>query len=115
MIPILRKFESGPIGPVVYFVVSCDQLVYVGQSENLAARVGDHDKRTRWRRIDDVWYLRAPHDNRYRRDLESAFITKFNPPWNGLPGSCHQSPNATITRWTGEEIETFNDLRSCVY
>ena len=62
--------------PVVYFLVLGTQVVYVGQTVNLASRLLGHADKV----YDSVFYIRCRMEERLAREAE--YISFFNPPLN---------------------------------
>lgn len=61
----------------IYFLFDGDEIVYIGQSENIYKRVGTHlsDK------IFDSWnYIEYPDEN--LDELEAEYILKYKPKYN---------------------------------
>ena len=60
----------------VYFLCKGDQVVYVGQSSNIGARIAQH-KTQKVKDFDNVWFLKLPSSE---VDLvEKAFIASLRP------------------------------------
>lgn len=77
-------------GPVhafsgVYFLCRGDNVVYVGQSVTLSARIGIHssEKQMRPKEFDRAYLLPVPREHLNR--VEAAFIRALRPEYNGLP------------------------------
>jgi hypothetical protein len=62
----------------IYFLCEANDVVYVGQSVNVAARVGDHQNS---KKFDQIYYLPWPPDDLDR--IEGAFIRAIKPRFNG--------------------------------
>jgi hypothetical protein len=80
----LRRWGSEFIPPCVYFLCAGKQIVYVGQSVNLAARISIH-YREKAGLFDRAFFLPVPKEQ--LNDIEMAFIAALNPPLNGTPGN----------------------------
>jgi excinuclease UvrABC nuclease subunit len=82
----LREVEF-PHGPVVYFILSGDDVIYIGKSVNLRRRLGSHTVPNFFR----VLYLTVTRDD--QSVLEEALINRFRPLFNaGVPSSSHTYP-----------------------
>lgn len=66
--------------PCVYFLLSGSDVVYVGQSVSLAARISTH-RSEGYKAFDRVYYL--PVDRSQLNHTERAHISKFRPKYNG--------------------------------
>ncbi len=79
------KQMTFPIGehPCIYFLVKAGEVVYVGQTWNIYARIGSHIKS---KHFDSVSMFDAHPDE--MNNAEAAYILKFNPVYNKvLPSS----------------------------
>lgn len=67
----------------VYFLIAANQIVYVGQSTDIHARVSQH--RRQWKSFDSYTYI--PCQASQLLDLERHYITAFRPRMNisGVP------------------------------
>jgi hypothetical protein len=75
------KHMTFPIeeSPCIYFLVKKGQVVYVGQTWNIYARIGSHMKS---KIFDSVSMLNVHPDE--MNNLEAAYILKFNPVYNKI-------------------------------
>lgn len=69
----------------VYFLIDDDEVVYVGQSTELHARVAQH--RARWKQFDSYTYI--PCESSQLAELERHYIRLFRPCLNisGVPNN----------------------------
>lgn len=80
----------------IYFLLSSQRIVYIGQSRNVAARVKEH-RRHPPAAFDDFWYIPVP---RACLDAyETALIVLLRPIGNGYVAAGHV---ATPRRWCPE-------------
>jgi hypothetical protein len=82
MLTGLRQYPMPPPVAVVYFLVSGEEIVYVGQSVGLPGRIDQHRKE---KDFDRVFYLTVPRDD--LNAVEAAFIVHLKPRLNGRMGS----------------------------
>lgn len=82
--------HSVDITPGVYFLFNDNDLVYVGESEDIHRRVGQHRKNKEY----DSYSFIVQTDPHLRLRLEKAYIEKFNPKYNKRAGN---SSNKRIT------------------
>lgn len=64
-------------GYYIYFLVDCENVVYVGQSSNFTGRISTH---LRDKRFDSFYLLEL--DSKYINDAEFFYISKFAPKYN---------------------------------
>ena len=62
----------------IYFLIKDGHVVYVGQSQNIAARLGGHG--LRFRDFDSYYFTHC--DPEELNKMESAYIKKLSPKWN---------------------------------
>jgi excisionase family DNA binding protein len=74
----LHELRASTSAAVVYFLVKDHKVLYVGKSIRLAERVLEH--RADRRDWDRVFFLPCLAEE--MNDLEEAWITACNPPWN---------------------------------
>jgi len=87
--------------PGVYFLVEGDEVVYVGQSVNPAARIGDHMK-NKMGKFERAYFIPVPQ---FMLDaVEGGFIKLLSPKLNGNPG-----PKA------GEYVELARQIHPALY
>lgn len=83
----------------VYFLVFEGRIVYVGQSLNVLARIGQHaDKK----KFDAVAIM--PCAPRHLDVIESLYIHMLRPPLNGRANTCSYQPEKLLAPLTFEEI-----------
>lgn len=75
-VPNLRDMGDFLVGSGVYFLCHNQEVVYVGQSVNIVARITAHTDK----RFDRVFFLPWPKDDLDR--VEGAFIRTLRPPLN---------------------------------
>ena len=76
----LLEFHESACAPCTYFLVSRGTVVYVGQTINLASRIGEHRQD---KLFDRVFHLPTP---RHKLDrTERHFIEVFKPKYNFNP------------------------------
>jgi len=84
-VPNLRDMGDFLVGSGIYFLCHEQEVVYVGQSVNIAARITAHTDK----RFDKVFFLPWPKDDLNR--VEGAFIRTLRPPLNmtmrGVPAA----------------------------
>jgi len=72
--------------PGVYFLLNDDELLYIGQTDNLRRRLYQH-KRGNWfcypKLFNKIWFIEK-HDAHLRRCLEKKMLGKFQPKFNYL-------------------------------
>lgn len=64
----------------VYFLIADDEIVYVGESENIIVRISQHIQSDKGKIFDRWCWLQVPAEE--RRKVERAYITRFNPRLN---------------------------------
>ncbi|EPL59898.1 hypothetical protein B382_23613 [Stutzerimonas stutzeri B1SMN1] len=79
----------------IYFLIHKGSVVYVGQSENCHARIGDHT-RGEYSKMFDSYHVIECHKSNLHK-MEALFIAKLNPRLNISKG-------ATDIRFTRAEI-----------
>lgn len=72
---------SEPVSCGVYFLVSGSEVVYVGQSVNVHARIAEH---SRWKEFDSAAFISVPKDA--LDFVESFYIHTLSPRLNGWSG-----------------------------
>jgi len=90
----------------VYFLIRAGEVVYVGQSRDVAQRVATHCKRARG--FDRALVLPVPEED--LDAIEGAFIRALSPPWNGQKGppcsaEARVSADECVTRLLSEAAE----------
>lgn len=65
--------------PGIYFLCHQSQVVYVGQSENIGARIIEHEKNPE-KVFDSIYWIMCPINR--LNSLESAFIRHLQPKYN---------------------------------
>lgn len=87
------KIEAMRIVCGVYFLFRKGQLRYVGQSVNVAARVGDHMRNNpNLRDCDEVRVYECPAED--LSEWEGMFIRLLDPPANGRDGTGPHAPKS---------------------
>jgi hypothetical protein len=97
----------------VYFLMSGDEVVYVGQTTNLYARIGGHREDKVW---DRILFLPTP-----RKDLDATerhWIATLRPKYNTSPGhgpNPHRVQAARLIRTgrTSESDRQFSEVEAC--
>lgn len=92
------------IKPGVYVLIRDGAVVYVGQSNNVLARVGMHCKSFAF---DRVFYIPEPQKQE-RLAIEGALARRFNPPKSNVVSSRHQARDAEILARFGLELDATN-------
>lgn len=80
----LRRWGTEFIPPCVYFLCAGKEIIYVGQSVNLATRIGAHYGEKAGL-FDRVFFLPVPKER--LNDVELAFITALSPRLNRTSGN----------------------------
>lgn len=80
-IPNLKQIPAYGYAPGVYFLCRGDEVVYVGQSMNIYARLANHQ---RSKEFDSVYMLHVPASQ--LNDVEAAFIHALRPRLQGRFG-----------------------------
>ena len=66
--------------------VSLDKLIYIGESEDVRARLQNHEKLDDWKKYlrlgQSLYFTSAKVDSYYRERIEAALIYKHKPPVN---------------------------------
>jgi len=75
----------------VYFLIENNDIVYVGQSTNIDARVASHHGT---KAFSYVAHVECPQN--HLNPLEALYISKFSPPLNGRGGGQGQDETAAI-------------------
>jgi hypothetical protein len=76
-------YDFGGITPsCVYFLIKESRVVYVGQSINLAARIGTHQQEKDFDRVVYMWVPESELD-----EVEGALIRALKPKLNGKTGT----------------------------
>ena len=84
----LQEYEGHLLPPCVYFLIKDDELVYIGQTTNLAGRIDGHrkgSKATPKKEFDRVLFIEC--DRQLLTEKEGYFIWKLNPCLNKNRGS----------------------------
>jgi hypothetical protein len=79
---ISDRIPIRPLEPVVYFLISGDEVVYVGQTCNLLTRIGNHQS-TYAGKFDSFAFLPVARENLLAE--EKKWIILLNPRLNGPP------------------------------
>lgn len=70
---------EGPVrGPVIYFLLKGDSVMYVGQTTNVAGRLSAH--RQKQPGFDEAWYIRCREQD--LGILEFTWYSRLAPAWN---------------------------------
>lgn len=69
-----------PKTPVVYQLLAGDEVVYIGSTVNMASRLAQHAKDKGF----DNWRAAKCESERACRDLETALIDAYRPPFNRM-------------------------------
>lgn len=82
----LRNTAVEPLGEAVYFLFQGDEVVYVGESKNVLARLAEHVRNNGYGRNFDR-YVVLPCLPGTRKRIESHYIALLRPTFNthGLP------------------------------
>jgi hypothetical protein len=83
--------------PAVYFLILGNDIVYVGETKNLFARIGAHRMKNHIP-FNDVFWMPAPVEAKERRRLESLFIRLCKPRYNRNRGA-HLSQAALAKKY----------------
>ncbi|MCF7913576.1 MAG: GIY-YIG nuclease family protein [Spirochaetaceae bacterium] len=66
--------------------VSIRKLIYIGESDNVVARIADHEKQSDWeshlKSVEQLCYSFGPVNRASRERCEAALIFKHKPPEN---------------------------------
>lgn len=94
----LNRYSVG-VTPGVYFLFNNNDLVYVGESEDIHRRVGQHRKDKEY----DSYSFILQEDPHLRKRIEKAYIEQLNPLYNKRSG---EGSNRKITHSykTNEEL-----------
>jgi hypothetical protein len=97
----------------VYFLMSGDEIVYVGQTTNLYARIGSHREAKIW---DRILFLSVPREN--LDATERYWIATLQPKYNTSPGqgpNLHRMQAARLVRTgrTSESDRQFSEVEAC--
>lgn len=84
-----RVCDPPVLGPVVYFLLSRGKVMYVGQTEGVGGRIGQH--RLTKPSFDEAIAIACPFQS--MGAMEERWIRHFRPPWNISP-----APGRTISR-----------------
>lgn len=84
----LRHYSFNFIGPAVYFLVSDDKVVYVGQTVEIHNRLATH---RREKKFDSAFYLQVGRIEDLL-EVEKAFIQLFKPKLNKSTRACAHQP-----------------------
>lgn len=76
---ILRMSKRLTTGPVIYFLINKEEIVYVGQTRCLFTRLGTHRRKIKF---DSYAYITASSNKMEREALEGVYIRKFYPKYN---------------------------------
>jgi hypothetical protein len=103
-LPLLDRLQL-PKCSAIYFVMQDEQVLYIGQTVNLANRLASHQRWEQFKTLGEslkVAWLECSEIH-LLEEIETALISYFNPPLNGsaLPS---QKPRITI-RVSEEELE----------
>lgn len=77
---IVLNSEPIRLKRVVYFLISCDEIVYVGKSIDGLSRVYTHFKNGRYT-FDSYWYIECLEEKELK-SLEMQYIKEFQPKYN---------------------------------
>lgn len=102
---IIVQAKPGPPSVCgIYFLVSEGEIVYVGQSTNIASRIGNHAAERK--QFDSYYYQQC--DSKSLDEMESAYIRKFKPRLNkAAPRNSHRGRIRVE-----EEYSKFKDMFS---
>lgn len=64
--------------PGVYFLVFQNEVIYVGQSDNVYRRLDEHRPRIKF----DAWHFITVTDRKQRLEVERRYIAALSPKWN---------------------------------
>lgn len=103
-IPNLKQIPAYGYAPGVYFLCQGDEVVYVGQSVNVYARLAEHQRSKK--EFDAVYMLHVPTIQ--LDDVESAFIHALRPRLQGRFGQGKGALHAPRSRKS--HIEVFREL-----
>ena len=87
--------------PGIYFLCDGNDVVYVGQSVNPAARISAHIS-DRYKKFDRVYLLPVPQSE--LDDVEAMFINSLKPKLNGWELNGKRYLSAPVQKKTNEEI-----------
>jgi len=63
----------------IYFLINSNEIVYIGQSINVAARIATHENSLD-KQFTEFSFIECPRE--FLNELEAAYIMKFNPKYN---------------------------------
>ena len=97
----------------IYFLIGDNEVVYVGQSTNLYARVGSPREDKIW---DRIFFLPVPPQE--LNETERSWIARLRPRYNTQPGSGpnpHRTQAARLIRTgrTSESDRQFTEVEEC--
>lgn len=75
---IVEAMKDAPVRSGIYFLIKDRQIVYVGQSKNMLARLGNHAANG----VDFDSYTTVDCDEEFLDEAESMFIRKMTPKYN---------------------------------
>lgn len=89
--------NSLPIPPRqgIYFLISDGEIVYIGQTRNLASRLGNHVNSKDF----SGYYILPVDDPKSLDDLERAYITEFKPRLNKIRFWCGEPSSGEGTKF----------------
>lgn len=67
----------------VYFLISKEEIVYVGRSVDVFKRLGDHSSGYE-KKVFDCYFCIKTNENNVSK-LEKKYIAKFKPKYNNIP------------------------------
>ncbi len=80
--------------------VTLHQLLYIGEGNDVNARVANHEKLNTWKKHlkvgERLWFSTCPVESYYRERVEAAYIFKHKPPCNTDCTSCFNYDKTTI-------------------
>lgn len=102
--------------PGVYVLLDADDVVYIGESNNVLGRIGAHSKTFAF---DRILYV-AEQDKRQRRAIEAALARRFAPPNCDVYSRRDQERDAEILGWFGltpdaDNAQRMNDRASACW
>lgn len=104
---ISAPISNNAIGPVVYFLLQGDRVVYVGQTTNFHARYG-HYLRDWSSRFDSIAYLETPIDRLH--EVERRWIEFFDPPLNKKDAPHYRGKRGSGAPVFGRNVMGLNKL-----
>jgi hypothetical protein len=109
----LPCFADALHAAAVYFLIADGEVVYVGQTVNLYARIGSHREDKIW---DRVLFLPVPRED--LDETERRWIARLNPKYNTHPGKGPnpyriQAARLIRTGRTPESDRQFIEVEEC--